>query len=111
MSVTEEDRLRLRVRLNEVLGEREAAVLMESVPPVKYDELATKQDLGLLRDELRSDTSGLARELRAEMLELRAELKADIAQLDLRMAQQLRLTVLTHVGSMMGLAAFLSAFN
>ncbi len=100
MSVTEEDRLRLRVKLNEVLGEREAAVLMESVPPVKYQELATKQDLALLRDELRVDV----RELRAETRELRADLKAD-------MAQQLRVTVLTHVGSMVGLAAFLSAFG
>ncbi len=100
MSVTEEDRLRLRERLNQVLGEREAAVLMESVPPVKYDELATKQDLSLLRDEMGVDM----REVRTEIRELRADLKAD-------MAQQLRVTVLTHVGSMVGLAAFLSAFG
>ena len=73
---------------------------MESVPPLTYQELATKQDLALLRDELRVDV----RELRAETRELRADLKAD-------MAQQLRVTVLTHVGSMVGLAAFLSAFG
>ncbi len=100
MAVTEEERLSLRAKLNEVLGEREAAVLMESVPPVHYDQLATKNDLLATGDDLRRHSDML-----------RSELKGDIARLDVRMAQQLRVTVLTHVGSMIGLAAFLSAFN
>ena len=101
----------LRSKLTEVLGEREAAVLMESVPPMRYEELATKDDLtreiGALRAEFRGDGA----QLRGEFAELRGEMAQLRGDVTLQMAKQLRVTVLTHVGSMLGLAAFLTALN
>ena len=38
-------RIHLRERLNEVLGSEAAAELMESLPPIRWSDLATKQDL------------------------------------------------------------------
>ncbi len=38
-------RIHLRERLNEALGSEAAAELMESLPPIRWSDLATKQDL------------------------------------------------------------------
>jgi hypothetical protein len=57
MAVNEQDRLALRSMLNEVLGEREASVLMDCVPPVDYEQLATRADLETQRLVLSSKSS------------------------------------------------------
>ena len=93
---------------------------MESVPPMHYDELATKQATKLMLDtqtevfrtelkEMRAEMTGEFARVDVRIAELSSDLKGDMARLDLRMAQQLRITVLAHVGSMIGLAAFLSS--
>lgn len=64
-------------------------------------QLATKNDLVLLRQELRGDHAALRQELRAEISALRHEVKGDIAQLELRMAIKL--------GSMMAGSVALTA--
>ena len=45
MSVTEAQRLALRTSLVAVIGEPATDVLMEAMPPIDYDSLATKADL------------------------------------------------------------------
>ena len=45
MAINEQDRHRMYGRLEEVLGADEAATLMESLPPDRWDQLATKADL------------------------------------------------------------------
>ena len=45
MKVTEAQRLELRERLSEAIGRESTTVLMEALPPVDYDTLATKNDL------------------------------------------------------------------
>ncbi len=79
--------------LESVLGDEDAATLMDHLPPGGWDEVATKTDL-----------REVASELRGEIAELRGELKADLA--DLRsvmvtktdLAEQLRLHVDARVG-------------
>jgi len=41
-------------RLSEVLGEEEADTLMESLPPVVWHQIATKDDLAALEERLDS---------------------------------------------------------
>ena len=56
--------------LESVLGDDDAATLMDHLPPGGWDDVATKTDL-----------RELGAELRGEMAELRTELKGDIAEL------------------------------
>ncbi len=52
MTIDERSRHRLYLRLEEVLGQEEATVLMEHLPPVGWAEVATKRDLDTLRAEI-----------------------------------------------------------
>lgn len=45
MAIDESSRHQLHVRLEEVLGSDEAAVLMEHLPPIGWADVATKHDL------------------------------------------------------------------
>jgi ribosomal protein L29 len=81
MAVTEETRHRLHQSLERVLGEEQAATLMEHLPPVGWADVATKQDLAGLREVSRADLAALSGELRADMADLRTELKGEMAEL------------------------------
>jgi hypothetical protein len=52
MSVDERARHQLFIKLEQTLGSEEATTLMEHLPPGGYTELATKQDLEVLKNEL-----------------------------------------------------------
>lgn len=100
-STRESERHALRDNLAEKLGSETAGKLMEHVPPVTWDELATKEDLKPLatkddlrelatKEELKSLATTMATkdelrvmgaELRAEMSEGFAEVKNSIAEL------------------------------
>ncbi len=104
MSIGEEDRLALLAKLTEALGEREARVLMQSVPPVDYHQLATK-----------TDVAAEAAMLRAEMRQFRTEVDAEFvrtrAELTYQMTMHARTTILTQFASMIGLAAAVAAIT
>jgi hypothetical protein len=72
MDVYERSRHRLHQRLREVLGEEEAGILMASLPPAGYTELATKTDLRRLKEELELKMDAMRQELRGEIQQVRA---------------------------------------
>jgi hypothetical protein len=45
-------RLALLAKLNEILGPEHASTLMASIPPKDWNQLATKDDLGILGHQL-----------------------------------------------------------
>ena len=135
MAVDENTRLDLRRAFEELLGPALANVAMEAMPPLDYDQLASKSDvdhvrievrgelaqlrgeLAQLRGELKSDIAELRTEVKGDIAELRTEVKGDIAELriemkteiaslHLQMAKNLRTTVITQVGSMAAFAGF-----
>jgi hypothetical protein len=54
MSIDERSRHRLYLKLEEVLGAEEAGTLMDHLPPAGFADLATKDDLRLVRSDLES---------------------------------------------------------
>ena len=58
MLANEDKRLALLNRLSEVLGEEEARTLMECLPPVRWDQLATRDDIRASEERLRTEFNG-----------------------------------------------------
>ena len=78
MTITDADRHRLYDALVATLGEQEAAILMEHLPPVGWADVATKTDLEHLRAATKADIEHLRISTKAEFDGLRAATKADI---------------------------------
>ncbi len=81
MAITERQRRGVFTRLEEVLGTETADHLMQMLPRVTNDELATRSDLQATATLLRGEMAELRAELKGEMAELRAELKGEMAEL------------------------------
>ena len=107
--IGEERRWALMGRLCEVLGEEEARTLMESLPPVAWDRIATKDDIFLLKDDIKASEDRLRIEMHAgfgnirtetaaEFKTLRAENKEFQGALALQFAKQTRMMVFTMLG-------------
>jgi hypothetical protein len=73
-------------RLQEVLGESEAATLMEHLPPVGWADVATKRDL----DHLKLDLDHQTALLRSEIATAKSELRGAIAAAEARFERALR---------------------
>ena len=81
MTITDADRHRLYDALVATLGEQEAAILMEHLPPVGWADVATKTDLEHLRAATKADLENLRISTKAEFDGLRAATKADFNEL------------------------------
>ena len=79
MSTNDKARLELHRRLDSVLGAEEASTLMSHLPPVTWDQVATKEDLRALEANLRAEISVSASGLRTEMADLRTDLRTEIS--------------------------------
>lgn len=60
MAITEQSRKNMYQRLEEVLGDDHAATLMEHLPPVGWADVATKQDLEVLRTSMSRELAAFA---------------------------------------------------
>ena len=67
MTITDADRHRLHDALISTLGEQEAAILMEHLPPVGWADVATKTDLDHLQTVIEARFDTKIYELRTEM--------------------------------------------
>ena len=80
MSTNDKARLELHRRLESVLGAEEAMTLMSHLPPVTWDQVATKDVLHALEANLRAEISVSGSGLRAEMANLRTEVRTELAE-------------------------------
>jgi len=79
VTISEESRHHLYLRLEAVLGAEEATTLMEHLPPVGWADVATKQDLEALRVATKQDLEAFRSEARAEFAAVRSEMRAEFA--------------------------------
>ena len=127
MTISEQSRHAMYVRLEGALGQEAALILMEHLPPVGWADVATKRDLDHLHvltradvDQLRGEMTQLGTDLRGEMSQLGTGLRGEMAQLgaDLRgemsqlsermfdrMTAQTRTVVFSVLGSAVSVAA------
>jgi hypothetical protein len=70
MTIDEAGRHRLHQRLDGTLGEENATVLMERLPPTGWADVATRHDLHHLRTTLELKIDATSAELRTEMYRL-----------------------------------------
>lgn len=127
MTTTEAERLRLLQRLEEVLGPDEATTLMDHLPPLGWNDVATKHDLaanrvltksdldvglaefriemGEFKRELREEFTEFRSEIRGEMTEFRDEIRRDMADLRSEMHIGFRNQTLAMVSIMFAMLA------
>jgi hypothetical protein len=67
MAIDERARHKLFLKLEEVLGPDEAAVMMEHLPPVGWADVATKHDVDLQFMHLRAELVSMESRLKAEV--------------------------------------------
>ena len=94
MPVDESRRHRLYEAARRLIGEEEAATLMEYLPPVGWGDVATRRDLELLEARLDARIEGL----RAEFGELRAGVQQEIREQTTRFVTWMIPTYLSAVG-------------
>jgi hypothetical protein len=85
MTVDDRNRLNLLRRLQIVLGDVEANTLMEHLPPVTWNHVATTAHVDAVGDRITAELLGrmdqLGAELRSEMTQLRTETRSEMSEL------------------------------
>ncbi len=106
--INDADRRKLHSALLEALGPEPSGLLMELLPPTGWANLATQQDISIVRadiDIVRSDIDIAKTELRIEIQDLRTELKSDIQEV----ANMLPKLIAANIASMIGTAGLVLA--
>lgn len=82
MPAGEEERLALLSRLTEAIGADAARTIMESLPPMRWDQLATKDDLKALEERLVNKFGGEFNKVYGEFAKFRGEMNGEFAKVD-----------------------------
>ena len=126
MTMTDAERTALHNKLTDVLGTKEASKLMEHLPPIRWDQLVTKDDLKASEERLGaridgtnvrldgtnaridetndqlSETRGEFREMRGEIrgefTAIRGEFTAIRGEFHLALAKHFRQTIFVLIG-------------
>ena len=92
LSITEQERAQLRWEVSQLMGEDTADILMRQLPPTGWGDIATKADLEILGDGVRTEMTNEFVKVRAEMAvefaNVRAEMATEFANVRAEMATE-----------------------
>ena len=123
MTLDETTRFRITNKFVGILGEEDAAKLMDSIPPIDWDRFATKDDIAAaailtkaemelefanFRTEVAVQFAEVRTEMRTEFADVRTEMRTGFANLRAEFAHSMRVNTFTIIGSM---AALMSVFS
>ena len=119
MTLDETTRFRITNKFVGILGDEDAAKLMDAIPPIDWDRFATKDDIAtatiLTKAEmelefanLRSEVAVQFAEVRTEFADVRSEMRTGFADLRAEFAHSMRINTFTIIGS---IAALMSVFS
>ncbi len=110
MTSTDSNRVRLHAGLLEEFSNSDTAnLLMQNLPSIPQDQVATKDDFRGLSNELRTEMADLRTELKTEMADLRTDMADLRGDLKSEMAQNLRLIVASQLATMLMLGGWVAA--
>ena len=119
MTLDETTRFRITNKFVGVLGDEDAAKLMDAIPPIDWDRFATKDDIAaatiLTKAEMelefanfRTEVAVQFAEVRTEFADVRSEMRTGFADLRAEFAHSMRINTFTIIGS---IAALMSVFS
>ena len=119
MTLDETTRFRITNKFVGILGDEDAAKLMDAIPPIDWDRFATKDDITaatiLTKAEMelqfanfRTETALQFAEVRIEFADVRTEMRTGFANLRAEFAHSMKVNTFTIIG---GLAALMSVFS
>ena len=130
MTLDETTRFRITNKFVGILGDEDAAKLMDSIPPIDWDRFATKDDIAAatiltkaemelefanLRSEVtvqfanfRTEVAVQFAEVRTEFADVRTEMRTGFANLRAEFAHSMRMNTFAIIGS---LAALMTVFS
>jgi len=122
MTLDETTRFRITNKFVGILGEEDAAKLMDAIPPIDWDRFATKDDIAaatiLAKAEIelefanfRSEVAVQFAEVRTEFADVRTEMRTGFANLRAEFAHSMRVNTMTIIGSMAGMMTVFSVLT
>ena len=112
MTLDETTRFRITNKFVGILGEEDAAKLMDAIPPIDWDRFATKDDITaatiLTKAEMELEFANLRSEVAVQFAEVRSEMRTGFADLRAEFAHSMRINTFTIIGS---IAALMSVFS
>ena len=119
MTLDETTRFRITNKFVGILGDEDAAKLMDAIPPIDWNRFATKDDITaatiLTKAEMelqfanfRTETALQFAEVRIEFADVRTEMRTGFANLRAEFAHSMKVNTFTIIGS---LAALMTVFS
>ena len=119
MTLDETTRFRITNKFVGILGDEDAAKLMDAIPPIDWDRFATKDDITaatiLTKAEMelqfanfRTETALQFAEVRIEFADVSTEMRTGFANLRAEFAHSMKVNTFTIIGS---LAALMTVFS
>ena len=108
MTLDETTRFRITNKFVGILGDEDAAKLMDSIPPIDWDRFATKDDIAAATILTKAEMELEFANFRTEVAVQFAEMKTEFANVRAEFAHSMKVSAFTIIGS---IAALMSVFS